>query len=167
MSTSVIIGGPAVAPPMPQRWARFFVVAIAAVVSSIGAYAGVAHVQTVRHPTRVAAVPPNSAAVEQRWGIRVSHLGVSADGGLVEVRFMVLDSDRALELLSKDKNLPVLHVDGTARVVRSAAMMPMKHEVAVGRSAFVLYRNTGGAVHPGSSVTLQFGSLRLPDVVVD
>lgn len=109
---------------------------------------------------------PTSPAVEERWGIRVSHVGVSGDGGLVEVRFVVLDSDKALALMDEE-NLPVLRAEGTGIVVRSAALMTSHRAVAPGRSSFLLYRNTRRALTPGSFVTIVFGDLELEHVPVE
>ncbi len=110
---------------------------------------------------------PTNPAVEERWGIRVAHVGVTGDGGLVELRFIVLDSDKALALMTEEANLPVLRSERSGAVVRSAALMTSHRAVAPGRSSFLLYRNTGGALKPGALVTIAFGDLELEHVPVE
>jgi len=109
-------------------------------------------------------VMPTSPAIEDKWGIRLTQVGVTGDGGLVEVRFVVLDGDKALEAM-QEQNIPVLRVENGGAVVRSAALMTNKHEIAPGRSSFLLYRNTDGAIKPGTSLTIAFADERLEHVV--
>lgn len=109
---------------------------------------------------------PTSPAVEERWGVRVSHVGVTGDGGLVEVRFVVLDGDKALALM-EERNLPLVRSERSGAVLRSQALMTSHRAVAPGRTSFLLYRNTGGVLRPGSFATLVFGDLELEHVPVE
>ena len=80
---------------------------------------------------------------------------MTADGGLVDVRYVVLDATKAIGMLSNVANLPVVSVDGSAsssRRPRRWATSPIR----AGRSYFLLYRNAGGAVKPGTPVTVIF-----------
>jgi hypothetical protein len=108
---------------------------------------------------------PTNPAIEAAWGVRITHIAVTADGGLIEMRFLVLDSDRALAMMQDVANVPILKIEGTDLTIRSAALMTAKHAVAVGRTGFMLYRNTQGAVTPGTSVSVVFGDLELQHVV--
>lgn len=109
---------------------------------------------------------PSNPAIEQRWGIRIKQIGVSADGGLVDFRFIVLDADKAASMLQDAKNLPVLITNGTRRVVNSASLMSAKHDMNLGQTYFLLYRNTGGAIKHNSLVDVVFQDLTLPNAVV-
>ena len=75
---------------------------------------------------QVGTAPPVSPAIEARWGVRVSHVGVSADGGLVDVRFVVLDPDRALALLGDALLQHAVHVveDGDVTRLRLLELRP-------------------------------------------
>lgn len=105
---------------------------------------------------------PTSPEIERQYGVRFTMVGVTADHGLVDVRFIVLDPDRAAEMLSDPSRLPRLMVERVDKPLPSAALMPMHHELIPGRTYYVLYRNSGGAVRSGEMVTLAFdlGSLR-------
>jgi len=104
---------------------------------------------------------PADAAIEERWGIRVTQIGVTADGGLVDFRYTVTDPDKALAMGSEVENLPVLIAEDGGAVVNSAALMPQKHDLVPGRTYYFLYRNTEGGIKSGSLVTVAFGDLRL------
>jgi hypothetical protein len=154
--------------PRIRRPAEVVIGALALLVVLIGSGFAV-HESLSRDDARgqVGTAPPVSPAIEARWGVRVSHVGVSADGGLVDVRFVVLDPDRALALLgdATETNIPVLIAEGSGAVVRSAALMPPKHNLIAGRTMYLLYRNTGGAIQRGHTVTFGFGKLHLEHVV--
>lgn len=108
---------------------------------------------------------PASAQIESEYGVRFSLVGVTADGGLVDVRFVVLDEERAGEMLEDEAGLPLLVTERNGKVLPSAAMMPMEHDLTAGRTYSVLYRNTAGAIRAGDDVTVQFPDLELNHVV--
>ena len=116
-------------------------------------------------PAPNADVVPTNPAVEDRWGVRVSQIGVTADGGLVDFRYVVIDPDKALAMVQDVNNWPVLIAEDTGTVVNSAGLMAAKHSLAAGRTYFMLYRNTRGAIKPGGAVTVKFGDLQLEHVV--
>jgi hypothetical protein len=117
-----------------------------------------------RPAPRSTAMPINPA-IEDKWGVRVTQIGVTADGGLVDFRYLVLDPDKALAMLQDVNNLPVLVAEDGGQLVNSAAMMAQKHNLNPGSTYFLLYRNTQGAIKPGGAVTVKFGDLQLEHVV--
>ena len=111
------------------------------------------------------AITPINSEIEARWGIRITQIGVTADGGMVDFRYIVLDPDKALAMLQDLKNLPTLTAEDSGMVVSSAALMAPKHNLTAGRTYFLLYRNTRGAIKPGGAVSVVFDDLRLEHVV--
>ncbi len=110
---------------------------------------------------------PNNPAIEEKWGIRVSQIGVAADGGLIDFRFVVLDSEKALKMMTDEKNLPVLVSEDGGGVVNSAALMPSKHALNPGQTYFLLYRNTKNAVKHDSTVSVIFSNdLKMEHAIV-
>jgi hypothetical protein len=105
------------------------------------------------------------AAIEQQWGIRVTMIGVTGDGGLIDFRYQVTDADKAQAFLGNSVNYPVLVDEASGASVRSPALMANKHEIQAGRTYFLLYRNTDGAIQRGSSVSLVFGQLRVEHLI--
>jgi hypothetical protein len=116
-------------------------------------------------PAPFGSAAPLSPAIEQQWGIRVTQIGATADGGLVDFRYIVLDPDKALAMVQDVNNLPVLIAEDSGTLVNSAALMAAKHDLAPGRTYFFLYRNTHGAIKSGTPVTVKFGNLTLEHFV--
>lgn len=117
-------------------------------------------------------VPPTPAAfptnpqVEAQWGIRPTLVAATADGGLVDFRFVVLDPEKASLLLGTEANLPVLRTEDRGTLVNSAAAMAGgRHDYNAGQTYFLLYRNTNGAIRPGTPLSILFGDLRIEHVV--
>jgi len=129
--------------------------AVAAILGMVGAGRGSA-----------APTMPTNAAIEAQWGVRISRVAVTADGGIVDVRFVVLDPDKAIAMMSP-ANLPVLHPADAQVVVDQVAQMAVRHDMNPGQTYFLLYQNAGGAVHPGGRLSITFGGLVLPDVVAE
>jgi hypothetical protein len=105
--------------------------------------------------------PTSPQAIEERWGVRFTQIGVTADGGLIDLRFQVLDPDKALAMIDDVERLPVMVAEGSGQLVNSALPMPARHELAAGRTYFLLYRNGAGAIKPGEPVTVVVGEQRL------
>ncbi len=145
----------------PRQWA--LALAVLGGVALIGALLGW-RLWLAPRPAPGPPAMPTSVAIEERWGIRISQIAVTADGGLVDVRYIVLDPDKALAMVQDVRNLPVL-IASNGQVVNSAAMMAAKHNFAPGRTYFLLYRNTNGAIRPGDEVTLIFRDVRLEHVI--
>ena len=112
-----------------------------------------------------ASTMPVNPQIEQQWGVRVTQIGVTADGGMVDFRYIVLDPDKALAMQQDVNKLPVLVAEDSGTLINSAAAMTAKHNLDPGTTYFLLYRNTGGAIKPGSQVTVKFGDLTLEHMV--
>ena len=104
---------------------------------------------------------PVSAAIEQSWGIRFTALSVLADGGLIELRYQVVDPSRSARIhtgdtTSETKNLPTLVVEGTGAKVESRSVMFHFHHASDkdGRLYSIIYGNAGGALKPHTLVTI-------------
>ena len=143
--------------PVIRFIAILLVVAAALVVARLTLFA----------PAPPAGGIPTNPAFEQAYGVRLTQLAVSADGGLVDVRFLVLDPVKAAQLTADATAIPRLIVEETGAVVQSAALMGAKHDLRAGRTSFLLYRNTAGAIRRGTLVTIAFGDLRVEHVVAE
>jgi hypothetical protein len=93
-------------------------------------------------------------------------IGLLASGGLVELKFQVTDADKATGLFGSVDDMPVLAVEGTEHVLRSAK--GMKHNIRIldGASYFFLYTNVANVLHAGSEVAFVINGVRIPDLVV-
>jgi hypothetical protein len=114
----------------------------------------------------VSTTMPTSPDIEAKWGVRPTQVAMTADGGLVDFRFIVLDSDKASSLMSDSSTLPVLRTENTGVLINSAASMAAeRHTFDTGKTYFILYRNAGGAIQPGTPVTIFFGDLKIEHVI--
>jgi len=148
--------------PSSGSWRR---VAGVAILAAAAVALGLLTVASIRSAPPPGSSVPVNAVVEARWGIRVSQVAMTADGGMVDFRFLVLDADKAWEMMQSPENLPVLRVEATGTMIVSTSSMAARHDLTPGRTYFLLYRNTAGAVRPGSIVTVIFGDQRIEHVV--
>ena len=105
--------------------------------------------------------PPN--AMESESGIQITRVGLTASGGLVDVRFKVLDPAKARALLGNPANAPMLIANDNPPV------MPPHHALEGARFAkdqvfYILYPNVRGAVQTGAPVMVAVGPVRLGPV---
>ena len=139
--------------PARGRLRRFGRIALIALVVAI--VAAVVWPQ-LHGSARGSIVPAVNPAVEAAWGLRPTQLAMSGDGGFVDFRFVVLDADKAVAMMQDVSSLPVLRAEGSGKLLNTVVSMSTKHDLAVGRTYFLLYRDDGGAVKSGTRVTIVF-----------
>ena len=102
---------------------------------------------------------------EERFGLSVTLVAVTASGGIVDVRFKVLDADKARGTLQVDKNMPVLNVEGSTitPMMRDSAIQDQ--DLQVGKAYYILYSNPRGVVKPGTPVSVAIGDVILEPVI--
>jgi hypothetical protein len=132
-------------------------------VAGLGGKAWWGHVTSdVRHGTTRVDLDGMAA----RYGIHVDLLAVTAAGGLVELRYQVVDPDKAAPLVHDPDLAPAIVVEktGATLVMQSP---PHRHgtDLELGGSYFFLLANTRNAVHKGDRLTLVIGNARLEHVV--
>jgi hypothetical protein len=134
------------------------------------ALAGLVGCSAARLPQ--AATPAAQALAPSRlaeqYGLRVNLVAVTAGGGLVDVRIMILDAGKAAALLGDGKAFPVLRVPGrnvalhVPDALANQVAQPVKF--ATGEMIHLTYPNAGDAVQRGTPVTLEFGGVALAPV---
>jgi hypothetical protein len=109
-------------------------------------------------------LPPPSA-LEAQSGIQITQIGLAASGGLVDVRFKVLDPAKVRALLGNPANAPQLIAgDKPPLMPPHQALHGAKY--GAGQIFYILYPNQRGAVQTGSEVSVAIGELRLGPVTV-
>jgi len=114
------------------------------------------------------AVTPQLASVktfEERFGLRVTLVAVTASGGIVDIRFKVLDADKAQGTLQDDKNMPILNVEGSTITPMMRDTAIQDQDLEVGKVYYILYSNPRGMVKPGTPVSVAIGDLVLEPIV--
>lgn len=113
-------------------------------------------------PARQANGVPINAEIEERFGVRFTGLHVLARGGLIDLRYRIVDAGKAKNFGHYTETSPLLIAEDSGKTIEVTIMGLHNHRVETGRVYYVLYRNTENALQPGSLVTIQIGDLQLP-----
>ena len=108
---------------------------------------------------------PSSAEIEEKFGVRFSYVAVTADGGMVELRYRVIDEGKAANFGHYTETSPMLVAEDSGKVVDVTIMGLHNHRVEPGRTYYVLYRNTGNAIQSHRPVTIAIGDMKLKHAV--
>ena len=108
---------------------------------------------------------PLSAEIEEKFGVRFTFVAVTAGGGMVELRYRVIDEGKAANFGHYTETAPMIIAEDTGKIVDVTIMGLHNHRVEPGRMYYVLYRNTDGAVESHRPVTIAVGDLTLEHVV--
>lgn len=108
---------------------------------------------------------PQSAFIEAT-GVRVTLVAVTAGGGMVDLRYQVIDPDKAAIVHDPTKPPGVLD-EATGQVV-NRPWMGHAHagQLQAGVTYYLILVNPGGVIKPGSPVSVLIGDSRLEHVLV-
>lgn len=114
-----------------------------------------------------------SSGVEERWGIRVEGLRLTAQGHMCDFRFRVIDAEKAAPLLDRKKPASLLN-ESTGIITHVPAMPkvgPLRQTVrlskpAEGRTYFIIFANPGKLIKTGQRATVSIGDFVMPGLVV-
>lgn len=155
---SMMLGGLAFSffgPSAPRRTAQ----PIAAPVAS--SHSGHQRLQTsTRRITR--------AGLASRYGIKLTLVGVTASGGLVDLRFRIIDAAKAKKLFTSASVMPAVIAEPSGTVIEAPhGGHHGRVKPATGASYFLLMGNPGGAVQRGVPVTVVFNTVRVEHIVAE
>jgi hypothetical protein len=109
---------------------------------------------------------PRSADMESSLGVRFTQAAVVADGGLVEIRYTVLDAQKASRFQSDTKHPPLLRSERRNGVAWRAALMRQGHALRAGQDYFILYLNNNGAIRSGETLRIEAAGRNLANIPV-
>ncbi len=115
-------------------------------------------------PASIPGLPATEAEIADKWGVRVTHIAVLADGGLIDFRFQVLDPEKAGPVMEVDTR-PHLYVEKTGQEVSSLYHIMHNHGIPAGESHYLIYNNSNGAIKRGEAVSVVFGTMRLEHII--
>jgi len=139
--------------------ALLVVIAIVSISSTSVAY-------VVTRPSSAPSGFPHSVAMEQKLGVRFSRVVVVGDGGLIQLSFVILDPDKATEFEASLKKPPAIMSESRLGRTTRVSVMKQGHNLLPGKTYYLVYENTHGAVRPGERVTILSGELALRHVPV-
>lgn len=128
-----------------------------------GALAG--RIQSAAEARRPYTVPHN-ADMENRLGVRFERAAVVADGGIVEIRYTVLDSQKASRFQNDVHHPPLLRSERRKGDVYRAALMKQGHQLRPGQTYYILYLNNANTIRPGDTIEIDAGDAALVHVPV-
>ncbi len=160
--------------------------AFAALAVALGSLGGCASTtmqtdksEIAQSETGVASTPPATVLIppaalttpEQRWGIEVAGIRLSAAGYMLDFRYRVLDAGKASPVLNRRvKPYLIVESNGAKLSVPNTPKLGLLRQVASGanpdRTHFMLFANPGQMVQSGNKVTLVMGDLKVEDIVV-
>ncbi|HEY2041746.1 MAG TPA: hypothetical protein VGH11_03645 [Jatrophihabitans sp.] len=142
-------------------WAKAAAVVVIAVLIGLGARS-IATAQPDHHPKAF----PQSASMEDRYGIRFSRIAVVGDGGLITVSYVVLDPEKATRFQSDVAHPPTLKSESRKGTTSRVSLMKQGHSLRAGQTYYLVYENTKGALKHSELATIVDGDLQLRHVPV-
>jgi hypothetical protein len=108
---------------------------------------------------------------EKNFGIKIASLRPTAGGQMLDLRFQVVDPEKAKAVLDRNKKAYLL--DGKTGktlpvpVTKAGSMRQATIKPEAGRIYFILFSNPNRMVKEGGSVSLVIGDFRKDGIVVD
>ena len=108
----------------------------------------------------------SAPGLAQRTGVTITQVAVTGGGGLLDLRFKVLDPDKAHAI--HDPATPPALVDERTGLVINQLLMNHAHsgEYTPAVTYYLVFENTGNWVQRGSKVTVLLGNAQVEHVVV-
>jgi hypothetical protein len=107
----------------------------------------------------------STGELEERYGLGVRLIGVTAGGGLIDFRLKILDVDKAREFLQDPAHLPRLIAADTGTALMGTQELDDDVSWEEGGILFILFSNRGGAIKAGTPVIVEFGELQLEPIL--
>lgn len=106
--------------------------------------------------------------LEAQYGVRITLIGVSAVGGIVDFRYKLVDPAKAAALLHDPENAPVLTAVDSGLTLSPTKMGSRHHSqmgMKKGTAPFNFYPNVRNAVKAGTPVSVAFGKIKVEPIV--
>jgi len=124
------------------------------------------------HDDRVAAPPEwqrppvSITALADRTGVNLVRVAVTGDGGLLDLRYKVVDPGKAAAI--HDTRTPPAIVDQRTGLVFSELLMNHSHtgELKPAVTYYLVFTNVGNWVRRGDEVTVLLGDAQVENVIV-
>ena len=151
------------APASSRRQARSWAMALMGVVVLPIAFAVGVTALAPSVPDASSARVISEATLEADYGVRFDLVAVTASGGLVDLRFTILDEEKAKAkgLFHSVASSPALLVEGKGTVLRTRKGMNHTLSLLTGGRYFVLFSNSGGVIQAGTKVSVVIDDVRL------
>lgn len=103
--------------------------------------------------------------LEERYGIRLHLLAVTAAGGMVDFRYIITDKEKAAPLFDSLGNVTLIaQDDGTKLTMATGHGMRHNAKLENGALNFHFFANAHNAIKPGRPVTVVIGPVTLEPI---
>jgi hypothetical protein len=171
-ATSSVPPGPARS--RQPRWLRVVGVLLGALlVVTAFVVVTVVHDRTAEHAAPAPPKPdwarPSVSAQQlpERLGVRLTRLAVTGGGGLLDLRFQVLDPEKAAAI--HEPRTPPALVEESSGLFLDQLLMGHSHSGAfkTAVSYYLIFVDDGNLVQPGDKVTVLLGDVEVEHVTVE
>ena len=150
----------------PRRKKYLILVIMAlAVVFLIGFLAarGAQKSEAVVNPSGMTSL--SQSVLEEKYGLHVNLVAVTAAGGLVDLRLKIVDGEKAKSLLQDPSHFPALWIaDGDVALVVPEETRSQAIKFENDGNLFVMFPNARGMVKPGTPVIIRFGDTQVEPI---
>ena len=108
----------------------------------------------------------SASGLAERSGVRLIRVAVTGGGGLLDLRYQVVDPSKAVAV--HDARTPPAIIDERTGLVDNRLLMGHAHhgQLKAAVSYYLIFENTGNWVRRGSEVTVLLGDAQVEHVVV-
>jgi len=109
------------------------------------------------------------APLEEKWGVRIVGVRLTANSYMIDFRYKVIDIEKASPLMDRNAKPYLLDEANSAKVNAtdsSVGALRSKGSVA-NRNYFIIFTNPGGAIKRGSKVTIISGDFKVEHLIVE
>lgn len=121
--------------------------------------------------TGTAQHPRQNTFMKRQWGVEILYVRNTAAGYMLELRYKVLDPDKARPLFDRQAKPLLTHVEsGATFVVPSPAKtgaLRNSNAPLAGHTYWMFFANPGKRVQPGQHVNVAIGEFRADGLVVE
>jgi hypothetical protein len=107
-----------------------------------------------------------ASGLAERSGVRLIRVAVTGGGGLLDLRYQVVDPDKAVAV--HEGQTPPAIIDERTGLVLDRLLMGHAHhgQLKPAVSYYLIFENTGNWVRRGSEITVLLGDAQVEHVVV-
>ena len=104
--------------------------------------------------------------LEEKYGLRVHLVALTAAGGFVDLRLKIVDAEKAKSLLQDSSHFPALFIDKNIILKVPQEVKEQDINFTKDSTLFFMYPNTGNFVKPNARLRVLFGDMALEPVDV-
>ena len=152
--------------PIPQKLAGKLLYIV--IILSIFVVAAI-YVNNASRAFQAASLPKGTVEIsqgtlEEKYGLRVNLIAVTAAGGFVDVRLKIMDGEKLKLLLADKANFPTLYTEQGAILNAPEDTKSQDIQFISGGNLFIIYPNSGNVIKRDSPVTILFGNIAVEPI---